>query len=267
VVAAVFTEPVTPGSHAGLMFMDADGYPTLSGHAAIAVTRVAIERRLVVTRGDNRQLVFDTVAGPIHAVDREHAVSITLVPAFVLHPGVAVNALGRHLRVDVACCGNVYAIVDGESAGLAVTWSRVPELGRAGAEVARAIDNAHVIAGSGTAQTTGIDGVVFTASASDAAASLRAAAVTAGGRVERSASGSAAAAVMAVLDAMGLMADTASFVQESITGSQLTARITGRTMVGERPAVVPEIEASAWITGEHAFVLDDDDPLKNGFPP
>jgi proline racemase len=129
------------------------------------------------------------------------------------------------------------------------------------------MENAHVIAGSGTASTAGIDAVVFTASAADAAASLRAAAVTAAGRVERSASGSAAAAVMAVLDAMGLMTDTASFVQESITGSQLTARITGRTMVGEIPAVVPEIEANAWITGEHAFVLDEDDPLKNGFPP
>jgi trans-L-3-hydroxyproline dehydratase len=31
------------------------------------------------------------------------------------------------------------------------------------------------------------------------------------------------------------------------------------------PAIVPEIEGSAWITGEHAFLVDDDDPLREGF--
>jgi proline racemase len=29
--------------------------------------------------------------------------------------------------------------------------------------------------------------------------------------------------------------------------------------------VVTEIEGSAWITGEHTFVIDDRDPLKDGF--
>jgi proline racemase len=28
---------------------------------------------------------------------------------------------------------------------------------------------------------------------------------------------------------------------------------------------VPEIEGAAWITGEHTFVIDPDDPLKEGF--
>jgi proline racemase len=41
--------------------------------------------------------------------------------------------------------------------------------------------------------------------------------------------------------------------------------VTGRTIVGDYPAIVPEIEGSAWITGEHTFIVDDDDPLKEGF--
>jgi proline racemase len=36
-------------------------------------------------------------------------------------------------------------------------------------------------------------------------------------------------------------------------------------MVGDYAAIVPEIEGSAWITGEHLFVIDEDDPLKHGF--
>jgi len=28
---------------------------------------------------------------------------------------------------------------------------------------------------------------------------------------------------------------------------------------------VPELEGSAWITGEHHFMVDEEDPLKDGF--
>ena len=36
-------------------------------------------------------------------------------------------------------------------------------------------------------------------------------------------------------------------------------------MVGEYPAIVPEISGSAWITGEHTFIVEPDDPLAEGF--
>jgi proline racemase len=39
----------------------------------------------------------------------------------------------------------------------------------------------------------------------------------------------------------------------------------GRTRVGELDAILPELEGSAWITGEHEFLVDDEDPLKGGF--
>jgi proline racemase len=36
-------------------------------------------------------------------------------------------------------------------------------------------------------------------------------------------------------------------------------------VVGEYQAIVPEIEGSAWITGEHTFLIDENDPLRAGF--
>ena len=70
---------------------------------------------------------------------------------------------------------------------------------------------------------------------------------------------------MAVLDAMGLLDETQPFVHESVAGTLLRGRIVRRTQVGEASAIVPAIEGSAWITGEHAFLVDDDDPFKEGF--
>ena len=37
-----------------------------------------------------------------------------------------------------------------------------------------------------------------------------------------------------------------------------------RTLVGDRSALVTQLEGAAWITGEHTFLLDEDDPLEVG---
>src|SRR4051812_7463884 len=45
---AILTEPVTPGSHAGVLFMHNEGYSTMCGHGVIAVTTIALERGLLM---------------------------------------------------------------------------------------------------------------------------------------------------------------------------------------------------------------------------
>jgi proline racemase len=74
-------------------------------------------------------------------------------------------------------------------------------------------------------------------------------------------------AVMSVLDAMGLLPEDGPFVLEGLTGALFRGRATGRTLVADMPAIVTEIEGTAWVTGEHTFVLDDDDPLREGLAP
>jgi proline racemase len=68
-----------------------------------------------------------------------------------------------------------------------------------------------------------------------------------------------------VLSDMGVLSEGSPFVHESIVGTLFTGTIVGRQAVGERAAIVPEIEGSAWITGEHTFLIDGEDPLKAGF--
>jgi proline racemase len=71
-------------------------------------------------------------------------------------------------------------------------------------------------------------------------------------------------AVMSVLDAMQLLDQETAFVQEGLSGALFRGRIAAHTAVGETPAIQTEIEGSAWITGEHTFVIDDEDPFREG---
>ena len=268
---AMLTEPVSPGSHAGLLFMNAGGYAPLSVHGVIAATTIAIERRLLDPGGDGRTVVYDTMAGVIRA--RAHIngqgkverVSVQLVPSFVLHAGLSVQGAGRRIRADVAFGGVFYAVVDAESIGLSTEAASLSALRHAGARNCpghrggprrRASTRRRRRPDCSARSSPGLP--------DDASAHLRAVAVLAGGEAGRSPSGTGMAAVMAVLDAMGLLEGDVSFEQEGLLGARFSGRVVARTAVGELPAIVPEIEGSAWITGEHVWLADDSDPFKLG---
>jgi trans-L-3-hydroxyproline dehydratase len=267
---ALFTEAVTPGAHAGLLFMHNQGYSSMCGHGIIAATTIALERALLMPGGDGRSVVYDTPAGSIRArasmerdgrVDR---VAFVNVPSFVMHGGLAVVWRGRTIRADVAFGGAFYAIVDGEAAGLPLDPGHLPELRRAGMEIKAAIEATQPITHPTDPRLEGIYGVIFTAPSRTPGADLRNVTVFADAQVDRSPCGTGTAAVMAVIDAMTLLGEE-PFVHESVIGTRFTGRVVARTTVGDYPAIVPEIEGSAWITGEHTFIIDAGDPLADGF--
>jgi proline racemase len=273
---AILTEPVSPGSHAGVLFMHNEGYSTMCGHGIIAVTTMALERGLIVPGGDGNAVVYDAPAGTIHARARISAggsdtdvrvesVAFLNVPSFVLHPGLSVKLATRQVRADVAFGGAFYAIVDSEAVGLPIDAAHLPELRRVGMEIKHAIEAAHTIAHPVEPGLTGIYGTIFTGPPSDESAALRNVTIFADAEVDRSPCGTGTAAVMAVVDAMGLLGADAPFVHESLIGTRFNGRVASRTQVGEFDAIVPEIEGSAWITGEHTFLVDEHDPLKEGF--
>jgi len=279
--AAILTEPVAPGSHAGLLFMRGDGYCTMSGHGIIAATTIALERGLIVPGGDGTSVIYDTPAGVIRARARFRAggaagagragevrverVAFVNVPSFVLHGGMRVAVGPRKVLADVAFGGAFYAIVDSEAVGLPIDVAHLPELRRAGVAISGAIEAVQTIAHPVETGLSGLAGTIFTAPPTDERSALRNVAIFAGAGAERSPGGTGTAAVMAVVDAMGLIGSGTPFVHESLIGTRFTGRIVGRTTVGEYPAIVPEIEGAAWITGEHTFLIDEDDPLKGGF--
>jgi proline racemase len=269
---ALFTEPVTPGAHAGLLFMQSDGYGRVSPGSIIAVTTIALERGLILPGGDGATVVFDTVAGTLRARatlaaegSRVRHVAVQAPPSFVLHAGLEILAGGRRVRADVAFGSGFYAIVDSEAVGLGIDLSRLPELRRAGGEIRRAVDAVRAVAHPLEPGIAGIAGTIFTGPSADSRSGLRSVTVFGDQQVDPSPGAGGTAALMAVLDAMGLVAEDTEFVHEGLIGTTLVGRITGRTQVADYGAIVSEISGSAWITGEHTFLVDDTDPLREGY--
>ena len=269
---ALLTPPERPDSDTGVLFMHNEGFSTMCGHGVIAVTTILIER--MPEFAAKRQIVFDVPAGRVvaRARVRERAdggrrvesVEFTNVSSFVLAAGVPVQARGRTFPVDVSFGGAFYAICDAEAAGLGVTPERLHDLRELSVAIRAQVEKAVKVVHPLESGLHGIYGTIFTGPP-NGAADLRNVTVFADREVDRSPCGSGTAAVMAVLDAMGMLPLDHTFTHESIIDTTFRGRVVERTSVGGFAAIVPAIEGSASITGEHTFIVTDDDPLADGF--
>ena len=280
---AVLTEPCHENAHAGVLFMHNEGYSTMCGHGVIATCTIALERELISLSDASPTLVLESPAGLVsaratrrvpHSVATRGGVTMPSaveqvafdnVPSFVLRPGLPITVGDRMVSVDVAYGGAFYAVVDSEAVGVPLRREAMPQLRQLGWEIARTVEAAIRVRHPIEAGLHGVYGTVFTGMAERADADLRNVTVFGDRQVDRSPCGTGTAAVMAVLDAMGLLTDDQVFTHESIVGTVFRGRVRERTTVGDYEAIVPEIAGSAWITGEHVFLIDDEDPLRDGF--
>lgn len=271
-VGALFTEPVDAGSHAGLIFMNGDDYLPFAGHGAMAAAVVALDRGLILPGGLDDVLVLDTVAGAVtvrhepRSAGGRASIALTGVPSFVAHPGLVVQAGGRRIHTDVAYGGAFYAIVDAESAGVGVSTDHLPSLRHLAADIVSAVEASVPVVHPVDSRARGVSGVLFTGPAGAEAGHLRSVTVLAGGAAGRGPSISGMAAVLAVLDAMGLVSEDAPFSQEGLSGACFGGRIASRTMVADRAAIVPEIEGTVWLVADQRVQADPDDPFVHGLP-
>ena len=244
---AMITEPASPGAHFGVLSMNGAGFPAVSGEAIVAAVTIGAEERLI--HGITGEMLVDTAAGVFRAAcataggGRVKSVSLTCPPSLVQDGGLTVRVANRTVNVDVAVGGETYAIADSEAVGIPIDMSNEPALVRMGRLLEEAVGKP-------------IDGAIFTGAASGAA-DLRSATVLYGQVLRRSPGITGTAALVAVLDAMGLLAGDASehrLAHEGIVGTVLHASVVSRDRIGGRDVVVPVIEGAASITGFHEFV-------------
>ena len=265
--------PVRPGSDFSVLFLHNEGYSTMCGHGIIGVAKIAVEAGWIDGAGDERPVTIDTPAGLVRAAaildgERVGEVRFLNVPSFapVLGRAVEVEGLGT-VSYDLAFGGAFYAYVDADALGLALVPGSAADLIDAGRRITRAVSAS---AGGDISHPDDPDlgflyGTVFTGRAADPAHHSRHVCIFADGELDRSPTGTAVSGRLAILRARGEISGDAKIVVESIIGGRFSGRIVDTTAVGGHSAVVPEVGGRAWVTGRHEFLIDPDDPWRDGF--
>jgi len=265
---AILTDPVTADGDLGVLFMHNEGYSTMCGHGVIALVTVLLETGMIEPRESIR---LDTPAGRVTAKadfdgKRVCGVCFENVPsfAFKLDQTVHVPGIGE-LRYDVGFGGAFYAYCKASYLGVQIIPEEFRKLIEAGMAVKRAVMNSIEIKHPFEEDLGFLYGTIIDGPPLAEGAHSRNVCVFAEGEVDRSPTGTGVSGRVALEHARGRLAMGEPFVIESLIGTRFTGRVARETSFGDYPAVVPEVEGSAWITGHHEFLIAPDDPLRGGF--
>ena len=258
------TEPEDDGADLGVVFFHNAGYSTACGHGTIALVTWALDEGVLTVEEPETQVVVDVPSGRLETVARVEdgavrSVRFRNVPAFVEAEGL----LAEGLRADVAFGGAFYASV---ASPLPVQARNLPELIELGRAVKAGLEAQRSFVHPEEPELRDVYGVIFWERV-DMGPPVRQRNVTvfADGEVDRSPCGSGTSARLALLERAGELPRGEQLVHEGIVDAEFQARVVGDAEVAGRPAVITEVEGSAYRTGAHEFVLDPNDPLGEGF--
>jgi proline racemase len=260
-----------PDCDAGFIIMEPTEYPAMSGSNTICTATVLLETGMVEMREPETVLRLEAPGGvvEVRAACRDgrcESVELTNVPAFAdrLEAPVEVEGLGT-VVVDVAYGGMWYAIVSAEALGFAIEPHEARDMSAAGERIRAAAREQLPCVHPENPGIAGISIVQLAGPWQGVGEVSRNAVVIAPGRLDRSATGTGLSARMAALHARGLMRAGDVMTHASAIGSTFDGRIVAETTVGGRPAIVPAIRGSAWITGVSQLIVDPDDPYPEGY--
>lgn len=268
---AIMVPPVMPDADLGVIFMDSGGYLDMCGHGLIGFVTAAVETGLIPQNSGKQSLKVETPAGIIDVtVDirdaRAKSVSFQNVPSFLHQTDVPVQIEGKApIKADIAYGGNYFALVDADKIDLVIDLENTNEIVTVGMAVLEKINNLTTIKHPQTGETNQVNLVEFYTARHSPEANAKNTVVFGNGQIDRSPCGTGTCAKMAYLFAKGELDLNELFIHESIIGTRFSGRLLETIHLGQIDAVIPEITASAFITGIHQFYIHPEDPLKHGF--
>lgn len=267
------TPPIAPEADVGLIVIESDYYPPMSGSNLICTVTAVLETGMLPMVEPVTRLCVDTPAGLVR-VEAEcsggkcRRVRFSNVPSFVMHEQKPVDVPGLgEVMVDVAYGGMIYVIVSAEALGFTLAQNEARRLVEVGERIklaaAEQLPSVHPAnPGIHTINQTLFAGPLFER---DGVKTAKNAVVVSPGRIDRCPCGTGSSARMALMHARGDLAVGERFTHLSILDTEFACGIEGVTTVGDVPAVLPHVAGRAWLTGVSHYGVDPEDPFPNGY--
>lgn len=269
----LITPPVRADADLGMIVMESDYLPPMSGSNLICTVTVALEMGILPMVEPETIVRVDTPAGMViaHAAcadGRCRRITFINVPSFVLHRNAHIEVQGTGtLRVDVAYGGMMYCLVDARDVGSSLARDEAKDLVVLGEAIKAAAAEQLPSRHPENAEIHTINQTAFTGPIEirDGRKTSKNAVVVSPGRLDRCPCGTGTSARMALLHARGELAVYEEFVHRSILDTEFQCRIVESCTIGTLDAIVPEISGRAWLTGISHYGIDPDDPFPRGY--
>lgn len=265
--------PKNPRADAAFIIMEPEDTPPMSGSNSICVSTVLLDTGIIPMQEPVTDMVLEAPGGLVRV--RAHCrngkaerIVVENLPSFAdqLDASLEVAGLGT-LTVDTAFGGDSFVIVDAEALGFAIREDEARDIASMGVSLTNAANEMLGFNHPEIPDWRHISFCLFAGPLTRSAEGFEARSAVAiqPGKVDRSPTGTAVSARMAVLSARGQMQVGQKLLATSIINSVFEGQIARTTEVGGKPAIVPTISGRGWITGTHQHMLDPTDPWPEGY--
>lgn len=265
--------PKHPEAQAAWIIMEPEDTPPMSGSNSICVATVLLDGGIVPMQEPETHLVLEAPGGLVRVRaecrnGKAERIFVRNLPSFAAQLDVTLEVEGLgELTVDTAYGGDSFVIVDADKLGFDLVAQEAHAIAKLGVKITNAANAQLGFHHPDNPDWKHISFCLFAGPLQDGPDGLETSAAVAiqPGKVDRSPTGTALSARMAVLHARGVMKSGDRLTARSLIGSTFSGQIIGETKIGGRPAIEPEISVRGWITGIHQHMLDPSDPWPEGY--
>ncbi|MFK7860557.1 MAG: proline racemase family protein [Granulosicoccus sp.] len=265
--------PKHPEADAAFIIIEPEHTPPMSGSNSICVATVLLDSGIIPMVEPVTTLTLEAPGGLVHVQafckdGKAERITVQNVPSFVdqMDVPLEVEGLGT-VNVHTAYGGDSFVIVNAAESGFAIVPEEARDIAQLGVRITGAANDQLGFTHPTNSEWTHISFCLFAGELVDDETGLHAKSAVAiqPGKVDRSPTGTALSARMALLHAQGRMHSGDTLTARSIIGSTFVGRIVDVACVADTAAIIPEISGRAWISGVHQHMLDPDDPWPRGY--
>ncbi len=268
---AILCEPLNKLADIGIFFMHSDGYLNMCGHGIIGAVTSIIELGILNKKIENiTEVILETPAGLIYAyANVENGlvknVSFRNVPSFVLYKNLKLPFLGlKEISIDIAYGGNFFCLVSANELSIEIKKENIQKLIFYGMKLLEIINDNTYIYHPENRCLNKVELVEIYDSNSSERLTHRNCVVFGNNQVDRSPCGSGTSAMLALKYFNNQIKINEPFINESIIGTKFIGKVLKEIKVGNFDAIIPEIQGQSYITGNHHFIINNNDPLCRG---
>lgn len=265
--------PKHPDAQMGWIIMEPEDTPPMSGSNSICVATVLLDSGIIPMSEPVTEMVLEAPGGLVRVradckAGKAERIYVQNLPSFAGERNCALQVPGLgEIRVDTAFGGDSFVVVDAQALGFDLVEHDAQKLAELGVTITDAANQQLQFSHPTNPNWTHFSFCLFAGPVTrdGNALSAKAAVAIQPGKIDRSPTGTALSARMALLYASGEMGMDDTFTARSIIESEFQGRVVEAVDLDGTPAIVPEISGRAWITGTHQHMLDPSDPWPEGY--
>ena len=265
--------PKNPKASAAFIIMEPEDTPPMSGSNSICVATVLLDHGLITMEEPVTNFFLEAPGGLVKVKalcknGKAERILVQSLPSFVYKLDISLELEGYgSISADTAFGGDSFVIVDAKKLGFSIVPSEAAELARLGAKITDAATEQIGFRHPTITDWTHYSFCQFSRmeDQSNDCISFKSAVSVKPGKIDRSPTGTALSAKMAVLEARGEMKIGQKIKAISIIGSSFDGKIIEKCDLNGTSAIIPEISGRGWITGIHQHTLEPTDPWPEGY--